>query len=98
MGRSGSGLMFTTVAKFDGMRHYGGIGRSVIPMAVIKIPKQYLVEQDEASITVDVPEMVLAQWQERAETVNRVRDKLAALHLTEKDLEDAVNWARQGAE
>jgi hypothetical protein len=34
----------------------------------------------------------------RDETANRVRDKLAALHLTEKDLEDAVNWARQGAE
>jgi hypothetical protein len=89
--------MFATVAKFDGMRHYGGMGRSVIPMTVIKIPKQYLVEQDEASITVDVPEVVLAQWQERAETVNRVRDRQATLALTKKDLEDAINWARQGA-
>jgi hypothetical protein len=67
-------------------------------MAVIKISKQYLVGQDEASITVDVPEMVLAQWQDQSGTpADQVRDQLATLALTEKDLEDAINWARQGA-
>jgi hypothetical protein len=67
-------------------------------MAVIKISKQYLVGQDEASITVDVPEMVLAQWQDQAGTpADRVRDRLATLDLTEKDLDDAITWARQGA-
>jgi hypothetical protein len=76
------------------MRHHRTIRRQVIPVAVIKISKQYLVGQDEAFITVDVPEMLLAQWQEPAETADRVRDKLAMLDLTEKYLEHAVNWAR----
>jgi hypothetical protein len=34
-------------------------------MAVIKISKQYLIEQDDASITVDVPELLLAQWRDQ---------------------------------
>jgi hypothetical protein len=67
-------------------------------MAVIKISKQYLVGQDEASITVDVPEMVLAQWREQAGTsADQVRDRLATLDLTERDLDDAINWVRQEA-
>jgi hypothetical protein len=66
----------------------------VIPMAVIKISKQYLIEQDDASITVDVPELLLAQWRGQTGGGDRVREKLARLDLTEKDLEDAVNWAR----
>ncbi len=63
-------------------------------MAVIKISKEYLIEQDDASITVDVPELLLAQWRDQLGGGDRVREKLAKLYLTEKDLEDAVSWAR----
>ncbi len=68
-------------------------------MPVIKIPKQYLIEQDEASITVDVPETVLALWQQEdsAITADLVREKLAALPIAESDIQDAVTWARQEA-
>lgn len=65
-------------------------------MAVIKIPKQYLVSQDEDSITIEVPDNVLVNWQQNQITeADRVRDKLAALNLTEEDVADAVVWARQ---
>ena len=32
-------------------------------MPIIKIPKHYLVEQDEDSITVNIPESMLLNWQ-----------------------------------
>jgi hypothetical protein len=32
-------------------------------MTLIKIPKHYLVYQDEDSITVDIPESMLLNWQ-----------------------------------
>lgn len=65
-------------------------------MAVIKIPKQYLVGQDEDSITIDVPDNLLVNWQQSHATgADLVRDKLAPLNLTEDDVADAVAWARQ---
>lgn len=70
-------------------------------MPIIKIPKRYLVEQDEESITLDVPAKILALWQHNYTTVtttvtaDRVRDKLEALEITEEDIADTVAWARQ---
>jgi len=45
-------------------------------MPVIKIPKQYLVNQDEDSITVDVPSSVLALWQRDYDKVARAKGLL----------------------
>lgn len=42
-------------------------------MPVIKIPKQYLVNQDEDSITVDVPASLLALWQRDYDKVARAK-------------------------
>jgi hypothetical protein len=65
-------------------------------MAVIRIPKQYLVGQDEDSITIEVPDTALVNWQQNQMTsADRVRDRLAGLNLTEEDVADAVAWARQ---
>jgi hypothetical protein len=65
-------------------------------MAVIKIPRQYLVGQDEDSITIEVPDTVLVNWQQHQITsADRVRDQLAGLNLTEADVADAVAWASQ---
>lgn len=45
-------------------------------MPVIKIPKQYLVNQDEDSITVDIPASVLALWQRDYDKVARAKGLL----------------------
>lgn len=45
-------------------------------MPVIKIPKQYLVNQDEDSIIVDVPASVLALWQRDYDKVARAKGLL----------------------
>ena len=75
-------------------------------MPIITIPKRYLVNQDDESITVDVPASVVKLWQCESEevasvsqlpTADRVRDKLEALGITEVDLADAIAWVRQDA-
>jgi len=52
-------------------------------MPVIKIPKHYLVSQDEDSITVDVPESMLLHWKKDYEKIANakgiLKDKSEAL-------------------
>jgi hypothetical protein len=36
---------------------------------IIKIPKHYLVAQDENSITVDIPESVLLNWEKDSQKI-----------------------------
>ncbi|MBG1263560.1 hypothetical protein [Nostoc commune] len=38
-------------------------------MPIIKIPKHYLVAQDENSITVDIPESVLLNWEKDSQKI-----------------------------
>lgn len=45
-------------------------------MPIIRIPKQYLVKQDEDSITVDVPTSVLLLWQRDYSKVARAKGAL----------------------
>ncbi|MFM2432200.1 MAG: hypothetical protein RLZZ511_3414 [Cyanobacteriota bacterium] len=55
-------------------------------MVVIKIPKQYLIGQDADSITIDIPDNLLVNWEHHVTTTDQVRKKLAALNLTEDDI------------
>jgi hypothetical protein len=45
-------------------------------MPIIKIPKQYLVEQNEEFITVDVPAAVVSLWQRDYAKVARAKGLL----------------------
>ena len=42
-------------------------------MPVIKIPRHYLVSQDEDSITVDVPESMLLSWEKGYEKITKAK-------------------------
>ncbi|UKO98877.1 hypothetical protein [Nostoc sp. UHCC 0870] len=42
-------------------------------MTLIKIPKHYLVYQDEDSITVDIPESMLLNWQKDYEKISQAK-------------------------
>ncbi|MBE9237047.1 hypothetical protein IQ227_13685 [Anabaena aphanizomenioides LEGE 00250] len=42
-------------------------------MPLIKIPKHYLVSQDEDSITVDVPESMLSHWKKDYEKISKAK-------------------------
>ncbi|MCC5638581.1 hypothetical protein LC593_22650 [Nostoc sp. CHAB 5844] len=42
-------------------------------MPLIKIPKHYLVYQDEESITVDIPESMLLNWQKKYEKISQAK-------------------------
>lgn len=42
-------------------------------MTLIKIPKHYLVYQDEDSITVDIPESMLLNWQKDYEKISQAQ-------------------------
>ncbi|MFM5887730.1 MAG: hypothetical protein ACKPFD_12480 [Dolichospermum sp.] len=42
-------------------------------MTLIKIPKHYLVSQDEDSITIDVPESILLNWQKDYEKISKAK-------------------------
>ncbi len=57
-------------------------------MPLIKIPKHYLVSQDEDSITVDVPESILLRWKRDYEKITKakgiLKDKKKAI-LTHLD-------------
>ncbi len=42
-------------------------------MTIVKIPRQYLIAEDQDSITVDVPEPILKQLQEDYQRVEKAR-------------------------
>jgi hypothetical protein len=42
-------------------------------LALIKIPRYYLVSQDEDSITVDVPESMLSHWKRDYEKITKAK-------------------------
>ena len=52
-------------------------------MRRIKIPKHYLVSQDEDSITVDVPESMLLHWKNDYEKITKAKGIL-------KDKKEAI--------
>ena len=45
-------------------------------MPLIKIPKHYLVYQDEDSITVDIPESMLLHWKNDYEKISQAKGVL----------------------
>ncbi|MBE9058251.1 MULTISPECIES: hypothetical protein [Sphaerospermopsis] len=45
-------------------------------MPLIKIPRHYLVSQDEDSITVDVPESMLLNWKKDYEKISKAKGSL----------------------
>jgi hypothetical protein len=42
-------------------------------IALIRIPKHYLVDQDEDSITVDIPESVLLNWEKDYKNISQAK-------------------------
>ncbi|MDJ0674160.1 MAG: hypothetical protein QNJ36_01955 [Calothrix sp. MO_167.B42] len=52
-------------------------------MARIKIPKHYLVSEDEDSITVDVPDSILLRWKRDYEKITKAKGIL-------KDKKEAI--------
>ncbi len=52
-------------------------------MPVIKIPRHYLVSQDEDSITIDVPESMLLHWRKDYEKITKAKGIL-------KDKKEAI--------
>ncbi|MDZ7955695.1 hypothetical protein [Nostoc sp. DedQUE09] len=42
-------------------------------MPIIKIPKHYLIYQDEDSITVDIPESMLLDWEKNYKKVTQTK-------------------------
>lgn len=64
-------------------------------MPIIKIPKQYLIDQNEQFITVDVPASMVSQWQRDYDKVaaakgllkDRRDEMLAHLHTTRQEWE-----------
>jgi len=62
-------------------------------MPIIKIPKQYLIDQNEEFITVDVPNSVVSQWQRDYAKIARAKGllknkrdaMLAHLHTTRQE-------------
>jgi hypothetical protein len=57
------------------------LGDKTVPL--IKIPKHYLVSQDEDSITVDVPESMLLHWKRDYEKITKAKGIL-------KDKKEAI--------
>ncbi len=45
-------------------------------MPIIKIPKHYLVYQDEDSITVDIPESMLLHWKKDYKKISQAKGVL----------------------
>ncbi|MBE9037940.1 hypothetical protein [aff. Roholtiella sp. LEGE 12411] len=45
-------------------------------MPIIKIPKHYLIYQDENSITVDIPESMLLDWEKDYKKVSQAKELL----------------------
>ncbi len=45
-------------------------------MPIIKIPKQYLINQNEEFITVDVPDSLISLWQRDYAKVNKAKGLL----------------------
>ncbi|MCC5622168.1 hypothetical protein [Nostoc sp. CHAB 5715] len=45
-------------------------------MPIIKIPKHYLIYQDEDSITVDIPESMLLDWEKNYKKVSQAKGLL----------------------
>ncbi len=52
-------------------------------MPIIKIPRHYLVSQDEDSITVDIPESMLLPWKKDYEKITKAKGIL-------KDKKEAI--------
>ena len=48
-------------------------------MPLIKIPRYYLVSQDEDSITVDVPESMLLHWKKDYEKITQAKGILKSI-------------------
>jgi hypothetical protein len=62
-------------------------------MTLIKIPKHYLVYQDEDSITVDIPESMLLNWQKDYEKISQAKGILK--HKKESMLDHLKNLRQE---